>query len=63
MNMLKTAALMTWLTLILVYGGAYLDGRSGMTTALIFALVMNFFTTHPPMEERVARLEAMRRGY
>lgn len=44
MNMLKTAALMTGLTLILVYGGAYLGGRSGMTMALIFAFGMNAFT-------------------
>ena len=44
MNMLKTAVLMTGLTLILVYGGAYLGGRSGMTMALIFAFGMNAFT-------------------
>jgi heat shock protein HtpX len=44
MNMLKTAVLMTGLTLILVYGGAYLGGRSGMTIALMFALIMNLFT-------------------
>lgn len=43
MNMLKTAALMTGLTLLLVYGGAYLGGRSGMTMALIFAFGMNAF--------------------
>ncbi len=69
MNMLKTAALMTGLTLILVYGGAYLGGRSGMTTALMFIVsplsgkgFANLFSAHPPMEERVARLESMSRG-
>lgn len=44
MNTFKTAALLTGLTLLLVYGGAYLGGRSGMTIALIFALAMNAFT-------------------
>ncbi len=44
MNTFKTAALLTGLTLILVYGGAYLGGQSGMTIALIFALAMNAFT-------------------
>ena len=44
MNTFKTAALLTGLTLLLVYGGAYLGGQSGMTIALIFALAMNAFT-------------------
>ncbi len=41
MNMLKTMSLMVALTLILVWGGAALGGKSGMTIALIFALMMN----------------------
>ncbi len=44
MNTFKTAALLTGLTLLLVYAGAYLGGQSGMTIALIFALAMNAFT-------------------
>lgn len=44
MNTLKTATLMVGLTMILVYGGAYLGGQSGMTLALIFALAMNAFS-------------------
>ncbi len=44
MNILKTMTLMVGLTLILVWGGAALGGRSGMTIALIFALMMNIFT-------------------
>jgi heat shock protein HtpX len=32
------------LTLLLVYGGAYLGGKQGMTFALIFAFLMNFVT-------------------
>lgn len=43
MNSLKTAVLLTALTLLLVYGGAYLGGQSGMTIALILALAMNGF--------------------
>jgi heat shock protein HtpX len=34
--------LLTMLTLLLVYGGAYLGGKQGMTVALIFAFLMNF---------------------
>lgn len=41
MNMFKTMVLMTGLTLILILGGNALGGRSGMTIALIFALIMN----------------------
>ncbi|MEK6527460.1 MAG: zinc metalloprotease HtpX [Nitrospirota bacterium] len=41
MNTLKTMTLMVVLTLILVGAGRYIGGRSGMTTALIFATVMN----------------------
>ncbi len=44
MNMLKTAILMVGLTLVLVWAGGVFGGRSGMTVALIFALMMNFFT-------------------
>lgn len=41
MNTMKTVALMTGLTLLLVWAGAAFGGRSGMTMALIFALAMN----------------------
>jgi len=44
MNYMKTAMLMVLLTLLLVFGGAALGGRSGMTFALIMAFVMNFVT-------------------
>jgi heat shock protein HtpX len=42
MNGLKTAALMVVLTLLLVWGGAALGGKQGMTVALVFAFIMNF---------------------
>ena len=41
---MKTAMLMALLTLLLVWGGAALGGKSGMTFALIMAFVMNFVT-------------------
>jgi heat shock protein HtpX len=44
MNTLKTAALMVGLTLVLVWAGSALGGKSGMTIALIFALLMNIFS-------------------
>lgn len=44
MNGLKTMVLMVALTLILVWAGAALGGRSGMTIALGFALIMNMVT-------------------
>ena len=44
MNGLKTMVLMVALTLLLVWGGAALGGKSGMTMALGFALVMNVIT-------------------
>ncbi|MBI5740033.1 MAG: zinc metalloprotease HtpX [Nitrospirae bacterium] len=44
MNTLKTMVFMVGLTLILVWAGAAMGGRSGMTMALMFALVMNFVT-------------------
>lgn len=44
MNGLKTMVLMVSLTLLLVFVGAALGGRSGMTIALVFAFVMNFVT-------------------
>lgn len=44
MNTLKTATLMVGLTLLLVWAGAAFGGRSGMTIALMFALMMNIFT-------------------
>jgi heat shock protein HtpX len=44
MNNLKTMVLMVMLTLILVFIGALLGGKSGMTVALIIAFAMNFIT-------------------
>lgn len=44
MNTLKTAILMVGLTLVLVWAGAAFGGRSGMTIALVFAVMMNIFT-------------------
>ncbi len=44
MNIFKTALLMTGLTIVLLWAGAALGGRSGMTIALIFALAMNAFS-------------------
>jgi heat shock protein HtpX len=43
MNNLKTLILLVTLTLILVWAGAAIGGKQGMTVALIFALLMNFF--------------------
>jgi heat shock protein HtpX len=43
MNNIKTLFLLVTLTLILVWAGGALGGKQGMTVALIFALVMNFF--------------------
>lgn len=44
MNTMKTMFFMVILTLILVWAGAAFGGRSGMTMALMFALVMNLVT-------------------
>jgi heat shock protein HtpX len=44
MNIMKTAMLMVVLTLLLVWGGAALGGRQGMTFALIMAFLMNFIS-------------------
>ncbi|MEW6109804.1 MAG: zinc metalloprotease HtpX [Nitrospirota bacterium] len=44
MNGLKTAMLLLVLTLLLVWGGAALGGKQGMTFALIMAFLMNFIT-------------------
>jgi len=44
MNGLRTMALMVTLTLLLVFVGAALGGKNGMTIALIFAFGMNFIT-------------------
>ena len=41
MNNIKTMALLVGLTLVLVWAGAALGGKQGMTIALIFALGMN----------------------
>lgn len=43
MNMLKTFLLLSMLTLMLIWAGGALGGRTGLTIALIFALAMNFF--------------------
>jgi heat shock protein HtpX len=42
MNTLKTAFLLTGLTLLLVLAGDYFGGRNGMILAFLFAAVMNF---------------------
>lgn len=44
MNGLKTIVLMVALTLLLVWAGAAMGGKSGMTIALTFALIMNMVT-------------------
>jgi len=44
MNGLKTMVLMVSLTILLVFVGAALGGKNGMTIALIFAFAMNFIT-------------------
>jgi len=44
MNGLKTMLLMMLLTLLLVWGGAALGGKQGMTFALMMAFFMNFIT-------------------
>jgi len=43
MNNIKTLFLLVTLTLILIWGGGALGGKQGMTIAVIFAVVMNFF--------------------
>ncbi len=43
MNTLKTMVLMVGLTLVLIWAGGALGGRSGMTMALMFAMMMNLF--------------------
>ena len=44
MNTLKTAFLLTLLTLLLVLAGAYFGGRNGMVIAFLIAAAMNFFS-------------------
>jgi heat shock protein HtpX len=41
MRLLKTAFLLTVLTMLLIYGGQALAGRQGMTIGLVMAFVMN----------------------
>ena len=41
MNTMKTTLLMTGLTLILIWASNAFGGQSGMTIALVFALIMN----------------------
>ncbi|MDH4229397.1 MAG: zinc metalloprotease HtpX [Nitrospirota bacterium] len=43
MNALKTAFLLTLLTLLLMFAGQVLGGQTGMVIALAFAVAMNFF--------------------
>jgi len=43
MNNIKTLFLLVTLTLILIWTGAALGGKQGMTIALVFALGINFF--------------------
>jgi len=43
MNNIKTLFLLVTMTLILIWAGAAMGGKQGMTIALIFALGMNFF--------------------
>lgn len=43
MNNIKTLLLLVTLTLLLVWAGAAIGGKQGMTIALIFAFGMNFF--------------------
>lgn len=42
MNIFKTAVLLLALTLLLVWVGGMIGGRSGMTTAFAFAMLINF---------------------
>ncbi len=44
MNTLKTALLLTSLTLFLLFIGQYFGGRNGMLVALAIAVAMNFFS-------------------
>jgi heat shock protein HtpX len=44
MNTLKTALLLTSLTLFLIFVGQYFGGRNGMLIALAIAVAMNFFS-------------------
>ena len=44
MNTLKTTFLLTLLTLLFVFIGQMLGGKSGMTVALVFAAIMNLTT-------------------
>ena len=44
MKNFRTFFLMTFLTLILLFLGNLIGGRSGMTVALIFSFLMNFFS-------------------
>ena len=44
MNGIKTVMLMMMLTLLLVWGGAALGGKQGMTFALVMAFLMNFIS-------------------
>jgi len=64
MNGLKTMALMVTLTLLLVFVGAALGGKNGMTIALIFAFGMNFITRFPAavFKNSSAPIHLLRKG-
>ena len=51
-KVLKTAFLLTVLTLLLIYGGEALAGPQGMTFGLIMALVMNGGAYFSPTRSR-----------
>jgi len=68
-NQIRTTILLAVMTALIIWVGQLLGGRQGMLIALIFAAGMNFFSywysdklvlslfsTHPPLEERIARL-------
>jgi heat shock protein HtpX len=42
MNVMKTVVLMTVMTVLLIFVGSLIGGRSGMLMAFLFAMVMNF---------------------
>jgi heat shock protein HtpX len=44
MNIFKTTILMALLTLLLIFGGAAIGGKTGMTYALVMAFAMNFIS-------------------